>query len=206
MLHKLKRYLTAYLSQHVVTTRSHHLDKGKDDLTKCLSSGLVASCQQSVSNARRVTPNTQTGVLDCICFIFARCDSVSKKQRKRGEGRNSGIETQTGTSTMSTRKCNAANDLADLMSHCQHLETICPCSAAKAHAEPSQLFSLTDALPPPLAALPNATRRAEPCANYMRRAEPCPTYIVPPPPAGTRRRAKAERAANAALKGKNEVP
>ncbi len=82
------------------------------------------------------------------------------------------------------------------MSHCQHLETICPCSAAKAHAEPSQLFSLTDALPPPLAALPNATRRAE----------LCPYYIVPPPPAGTRRRAKAERAANAALKGKNEVP
>jgi hypothetical protein len=73
---------------------------------------------------------------------------------------------------MSTRKCNAANDLADLMSHCEHLETM---SAVKAHAEQSQLFSLTDALHPPLAALPNATRRAE----------LCPYYIVPPPPAGT---------------------
>jgi hypothetical protein len=61
------------------------------------------------------------------------------------------------------------------MSHCEHLETM---SAAKAHAEQSQLFSLTDALHPPLAALPNATRRAE----------LCPYYIVPPPPAGTSRR------------------
>jgi hypothetical protein len=95
----------SWKSQHVVTTRSHHLDidKGKDDLTKRLSSGLVASCQQSVSVAHCAHRDTHTWLLDRLgaftCVRTPMCSSERQTKQWRREQTMEEIMSQTDRHT-----------------------------------------------------------------------------------------------------------